>query len=56
VAPEPWHLSYRPIADGYAEQLSASIIIQQLLHDGKLMYLDTVIAHIDELMERFVKL
>jgi|TARA_B110000444_G_scaffold63615_1_gene59580 LAS superfamily LD-carboxypeptidase LdcB len=56
VAPEPWHLSYRPIADGYAEQLSASIIIQQLLHDEKLMYLDTVIAHIDEIMERFVKL
>lgn len=56
VAPEPWHLSYRSIADDYAEQLSSSIIIQQLLHDGDLMYLDTVIAHIDEIMERFVKL
>lgn len=56
VAPEPWHLSYRPIADGYAEQLSSAIITQQLFDDGKLMYLDTVIAHIDEIMERFVKL
>ena len=56
VAPELWHLSYRPLADTYAQQLSAPIITQQLVKDGQLMYLDVVLAHIDEIVERFVHL
>ena len=56
VAPELWHLSYRPLADTYAQQLSVPIITQQLVKDGQLMYLDVVLEHIDEIVERFVKL
>ena len=56
VAPELWHLSYRPIADSYAEQFSIPIITQQLVNDGQLMYLDIVLEHIDEIIERFVTL
>jgi len=56
VAPELWHLSYRPLADTYAQQLSVPIITQQLVKDGQLMYLDVVLEHIDEIVERFVQL
>ena len=56
VAPELWHLSYRPIANSYAEQFSIPLITQQLVNDGQLMYLDIVLEHIDEIIERFVTL
>ena len=56
VAPERWHLSYRPIANSYGERLSKSIIRQKLSRDANLMYLDVVLDHLDEIFERFVKI
>jgi LAS superfamily LD-carboxypeptidase LdcB len=56
VAPERWHLSYKPIAKSYAEQLSKSMIRQKLSRDANLMYLDVVLDHLDEIFERFVQI
>lgn len=54
VAPERWHLSYAPIADAYAQQLSAEVIAQRL-RGSELLLLDTVLEHLDEIVQRFVQ-
>jgi|SaaInlStandDraft_1057018.scaffolds.fasta_scaffold10429_4 LAS superfamily LD-carboxypeptidase LdcB len=55
VAPERWHLSYAPIADAYAQQLGADVIVQRL-EGTELLLVDTVIEHLDEIFQRFVQL
>ncbi len=54
VAPERWHLSYGPIADVFAQQLSADVIAAQL-RGSELLLLDTVLEHLDEIVQRFVQ-
>ena len=54
VAPEPWHLSYRPVAQHYSQQLSIEGLRQFLLQlddeqlmekQGLLNALDTIYHH-----------
>lgn len=59
VAPEPWHLSYRPLADYYAAQLTPGLLAPMLEkaaeHCGEeLVLFDTVLRHLDEIFARFV--
>lgn len=54
VAPERWHLSYRPLADQFAGQLTAELLAQRL-EDTELALLDVVLEHLDEIMQRYVK-
>ena len=55
VSPEPWHISYAPIANSYAQQLTGDIIKQQLLDNLELVSLDTVLKYLDEIIRRFVR-
>jgi len=54
VSPEPWHISYAPISNSYARQLTTEIIKQQLLNNLELVSLDTVLKYLDEIIRRFV--
>ena len=55
VAPEPWHLSYAPVAMEYARQFSVENLREQLLAvDIELKV--CILANLDEIMARFVVL
>ena len=52
VAPEPWHLSFKPAADQCIEQLSLPLLranLEQVELEGK----DTVLPHLDEIFKRY---
>jgi len=53
IAPERWHISYRPVAEYYAAQLTVEILAQRLA-SADLMYKETVLAHLDELYHRYI--
>ncbi len=53
VATEPWHLSYRPLAEGYLESLDVSVLSHHL--DSQPIALkQTILSSIDEIYERFI--
>lgn len=59
VAPEPWHLSYRPLADYYAglltPELLAPVLAKSAAYCGEeLVLCDTVLQHLDDIFIRFV--
>lgn len=55
VAPEPWHISYRPVAEQYLSQFGFEVF--QGLLDSKAWPLSEEIAvHADEIYRRFVRL
>lgn len=62
VAPEPWHLSYKPVADEYAQQLSPAAILSAL-KQGELLVgervavalHDCIAANIQSIYQRFVQ-
>ena len=53
IAPERWHLSYRPLADQYAALQTVDVIAQRL-QQSKILLLDTVIEHLDEIYNRYI--
>lgn len=53
VAPEPWHLSYFPVAKCY-EEVMAPDRLRQVLTESPIALGDTVLKHLDELYERFI--
>jgi LAS superfamily LD-carboxypeptidase LdcB len=53
ISPERWHLSYRPIADKYAEMLNHDLLSTQLINSD-LMLLDVVLEHLDEILQRYI--
>lgn len=53
IAPEPWHLSYQPLASGFAQQLT-SAQLRQILADTELCFKATVLEHWDTIYSRFV--
>ncbi len=56
VAPEPWHISYRPISEKRMKELSFEEGLEFLKsnHCKDLAYSDTVIDNFKEIYERFV--
>ena len=54
VAPEPWHLSYRPVADLFAQGLTPDPLAAIVAH-GDIALADTVLAHLDEIFARFIR-
>ncbi len=54
VAPEPWHLSYRPLAQSWEMELTPQILYA-LVAEQDLLLKDVVLAHLDEIFQRFVK-
>lgn len=53
VAPEPWHLSYQPIARQYEVQLNTTFV-KKILDNASLMLSDVVKNNLDDILERFI--
>lgn len=54
VAPEPWHLSFAPIANRYARALTVDVLSDHL-RGASLPLQTTVEAHLPALFERYVR-
>jgi LAS superfamily LD-carboxypeptidase LdcB len=53
IAPEPWHLSYAPVAKDYACQFTSEILREQLLQtEFELKH--AVLDNLDEIFQRFI--
>lgn len=55
VAPEPWHISYRPVADRYQAQFSFAVF-ETLLDRGEWPLNDSIRAGAADIYRRFVQL
>ncbi|MCV6604081.1 MAG: M15 family metallopeptidase [Porticoccaceae bacterium] len=55
IAPEPWHLSYRPVADQFAAQLRPQALAA-VLAESDMALKQTVLDNMDELFDRFIHL
>lgn len=53
IAPEPWHLSYAPLACEFARQFSADLLREQLLAID-LQLKNTVLENVDVIYQRFI--
>ena len=52
--PEPWHLSYAPVAE-IAQQQFSSELLQQTLDAGQMDAVDAVRRRLPQIMERYVR-
>lgn len=53
IAREPWHLSYRPVADKFMAQLEQHKLAQ-LIESSDILAKDTLLAHLDEIYTRYI--
>ena len=53
IAPEPWHLSYAPLATVFSRQLTPAVLRQQLEQTG-LELKQAVLDNLDEIYARFI--
>ena len=53
VAPEPWHISYRPVAQEFERCLTPELL-SSIIASSDLALGSTVLAHLDEIFARFV--
>jgi LAS superfamily LD-carboxypeptidase LdcB len=54
IAPEPWHLSYTPLAGVYSRALTVDILRQQLAQTDILLK-TTILDNLDDIYRRFVR-
>jgi LAS superfamily LD-carboxypeptidase LdcB len=54
VAPERWHLSYAPLANGFLDMLSTDVL-RQTVEASDMLLKRVVLANLDDIMDRFVK-
>jgi len=53
VAPEPWHISYRPVAEQFEQCFNQQCLVERLI-DSDILEKQTVVDHLEYLIERFV--
>ncbi len=53
VAAEPWHLSYRPLAEKFQQSLTVDVLWEALSGEDILLK-SCVLEHLDEIYQRFV--
>jgi len=53
IAPEPWHLSYKPVADYYEKELNINMVKKQILISN-LSEKKIVLMHLEEILDRYV--
>jgi LAS superfamily LD-carboxypeptidase LdcB len=53
VAPERWHLSYAPVSTECLRHLTPTVL-RATIDDADMMLKDVVLAHLDEIVDRFV--
>ncbi|MFT5420160.1 MAG: LAS superfamily LD-carboxypeptidase LdcB [Candidatus Endobugula sp.] len=59
VAPEPWHISYRPIAARYEQQMTVTLLrqhLQQLPAENKIEEQQTLLDNLEAIFPRFIQL
>jgi len=54
ISPEPWHISYRPLADQFQVALSLDTVIEAW-EQADLALKDCVISHAQEIFSRFIQ-
>jgi LAS superfamily LD-carboxypeptidase LdcB len=54
IAPERWHISYRPLAQSFAQGLTPEVLEQRLL-GTELLLLDVVLDNLDEIIQRYIQ-
>ena len=54
IAPEPWHLSYAPLAKNYAQYFTVALLREQL-EKTPLELKSTVLENLDEIFQRFIR-
>ncbi len=55
IAPERWHISYRPVAEQFAASLTQQVIADRLLN-SEIALKDTVLENLDKIYARYVDL
>ncbi len=55
VAPEPWHLSYRPVASRYSGQLKPTLLAD-LLREQPIALKYCILDSIEEIFERYIQI
>jgi LAS superfamily LD-carboxypeptidase LdcB len=53
IAPERGHISYRPVAENYAAQLTVAVLAERL-EGADILHKATVLANLDELFQRYI--
>jgi len=53
IAPELWHISFRPLAEHFQKRLSAELLID-VLKQTDIELKDEIVANIDEIFDRFL--
>ena len=53
VAPEPWHLSYKPIADIYYKNIDMALLKQQI-SNSEIIERQTILKRLEEIVETYV--
>ncbi|MDG1165835.1 MAG: M15 family metallopeptidase [Porticoccaceae bacterium] len=53
IAPERWHISYKPLAQTYTKALTPEVL-ELRLRGSELLLLDVVLEHLDEIMQRYI--
>ncbi len=53
TAPEPWHLSYKPIADIYYKKIDIGFLKQQILN-SEIMEKQNILKRLEEIVETYV--
>lgn len=54
VAPEPWHLSFRPLSEPCERALTLAAL-EQVIEESTIELRSTVLAHLEEIYRRFVR-
>ncbi|MDX2463811.1 MAG: M15 family metallopeptidase [Porticoccus sp.] len=54
VAPEPWHLSYLPLAQQFEEKLDTTFV-RGILDNSQLALGETVLNNLDEILSKFIR-
>lgn len=55
IAPERWHLSYKPVANLFSERINVRLLSEVIL-GANMQQRDTVLAHLEEIFARFIRL
>ena len=53
VSPEPWHLSYAPLANSYARQLTEAVLREHIVASDILLK-QTILDNLAEIYQRFI--
>ena len=53
VMPEPWHISYRPVANRFEQALTASQVAE-VIEQSNILLKESILRNMEEIMARFV--